>query len=229
MIACPYCGAEASRTPCNGGSCGSFPCLYRRFCCPLPATGSRGIEPLAPPIDPNREHSIALLRPGQLGDLLLAIPALRALRRAFPDAEITLIGQPWTLGLPERLPYLDRVHTLPGPLDRLEPSEANGGLAAFPTDAVGGRYDLVLQLHADAPSSARFALELGGGFTAGFCRDEETARRLHLSLPMLPYEPEPLRPLRLLHSLGVEPGGVQIEFPPLPGDLEEQEWVAGGL
>ncbi len=39
-------------------------------------------------------HKIAVLRAGGLGDLIFTLPALDALREAYPEAEIYLLGGP---------------------------------------------------------------------------------------------------------------------------------------
>lgn len=46
---------------------------------------------------------------GWIGDMMLLTPALRALRKEFPDAHISMLLRPLVQGLMERNPYLDEV------------------------------------------------------------------------------------------------------------------------
>src|SRR5438094_8668136 len=43
------------------------------------------------------------------GDAVLAIPAMRAVRALFPDAEITLLVRPFVAGLYAAAPFIDKV------------------------------------------------------------------------------------------------------------------------
>jgi heptosyltransferase-2 len=44
-----------------------------------------------------------------LGDAVMSLPALRALRQRFPDAEITILAKPWVADLYGREPFCDRM------------------------------------------------------------------------------------------------------------------------
>lgn len=221
---CP-CGESATDNPADAGTCGAFPCLYRHFCGDLPPDDARHLRPL-PWSDPREVGRIAVVRPGQLGDLLLALPGLRALRCGFPAAEITLIAQPWAVDLFGRFDWIDRILPLTGRPGDGDP-EAGSTPTAFLAEARSHDYDLVLQLQADVPAFARLALALGGRATAGFCADQEVGANFHLLLSMSPREPELLRVLRLVHVLGIPSAGAQLEFPLLPEDEEELERIPG--
>src|SRR5215208_3426584 len=90
---------------------------------------------------------IAVFRALFLGDLLCAVPALNALDRRFPNAEITLIGLPWARQLSARLPAVDRFVEFAGypRLPEVPPDEQR--TAAFLEAMRGERYDLAIQIH----------------------------------------------------------------------------------
>ena len=169
-----------------------------------------------------KPRKIAVLRALHLGDLLCAVPTLRALRRAFTRAEITLIALPWARELVERFDaYLDEFLQLPGFPGLPEQPPNVRALPAFLAEAQAREFDLVVQLHGSGEVSNSLALLLGGRRTAGFyrpgafCPDPET---------FVPYPedgPEPRRLLRVLEALGIPPAGEELEFPVRERDREE--------
>jgi len=54
-------------------------------------------------------QKILIRGPNWVGDAVLAIPAMKAVRARFPDAEITLLVRPWVAGLFSSVPFVDKV------------------------------------------------------------------------------------------------------------------------
>jgi heptosyltransferase-3 len=58
---------------------------------------------------------ILLIRPDHLGDVLFATPAIRALRAATPDARLSCMVGPWSVGVLANNPHVDEILTCPFP------------------------------------------------------------------------------------------------------------------
>jgi lipopolysaccharide heptosyltransferase II len=58
---------------------------------------------------------ILIRGPNWVGDSVLAIPAMKAVRARFPEAEITLLVRPWVAGVFKEAPFIDRLWSEPRP------------------------------------------------------------------------------------------------------------------
>ena len=76
--------------------------------------------------------SILVINVTRIGDTLLAVPALRALATAWPDARLTVLGHPKRVAVLENLPFLAEV----GPITKQR--------AVFRGWLPGHKYDLAL-------------------------------------------------------------------------------------
>jgi len=162
---------------------------------------------------------LAIVRALHLGDLLLAVPAFRAIRQGFPGAEITLIGLQWSADFVRRFPhYLDRWREFPGYPGLLEVDADPARTEAFLRDERAYGYDLVLQMHGNGSVSNRFALDLHGTRTAGYY-PEQPPEGLWLGAPYPDHLPEVLRHLGLVRLLGLPDDDRRLEFSILSEDV----------
>src|SRR5690349_10273088 len=58
---------------------------------------------------------ILIRGPNWVGDSVLAIPAMKAVRSQFPNAEITLLVRPWVAGVFTGAPFVNKLWTEPRP------------------------------------------------------------------------------------------------------------------
>lgn len=168
-------------------------------------------------------QSIVIVRslPG-LGDLLCAVPAWRALRAAFPEAQITLVGLPWVRSFVERFSkYLDKFLEFPSYPGIPEVPLQIRKLPAFFTDVQQQNFDLGLQMHGSGIVSNGFTVLLGARINAGFYLPAQYCPDVNTFLPYPTHEPEIWRQLRLMEFLGIPLQGTFLEFP-----LWEEDFTA---
>ncbi|NHC46142.1 glycosyltransferase family 9 protein [Motilibacter sp. K478] len=161
-----------------------------------------GLGPLVPDV-----QRLAVLRSGGLGDLVGAEPAVAALRAAYPDAEITLLGaeqmRPLVEGRPgpwdrfEAVPLVPGVRGGAGP--DASPEEVERWAAARREDA----FDLAVQLHGGGGNANPLLRRVGARVTAGPAAPD--APKLDVTVPWTPFQPDALRWLEVAAALGAPP------------------------
>lgn len=157
---------------------------------------------------------VAVFRALQLGDLLCAVPALRALRAALPAARITLVGLPWASDFAARYSrYIDDFLAFPGAPGLPEGKGTAEDLCTFYAAAKEARFDVVLQMHGSGLHSNPVVQAIGARLTAGFYRAGEPCPDSQRFLPYPERESEVRRLLRLMEFLGAPSRGEQLEFP----------------
>ena len=112
---------------------------------------------------------IAIFRALQLGDLIQAVPALRAIRAGFPDTEITLIGLPWARSFVQRFSrYVDRFVEFVGFPGIAELEVIPERTTCFIEEQRRYGYDLAIQMHGSGRTSNRFVSSLGARTSVGY-------------------------------------------------------------
>lgn len=169
---------------------------------------------VSPPDDLRQARRVVIFRALQRGDLLCAVPALRALRAGFPDAELTLIGLPWAESFVDRYGcYLDGFREFPGYPGLPERPPQTDRIPAFFEAMRRERFDLAVQLHGDGATTNAIVAMLGARHYAGFYRP---GRFCPDSTRFLPYPDRGLevrRLLKLVEFLGLPSQGEDLEFP----------------
>lgn len=155
---------------------------------------------------------VAIFRALQLGDMLCAVPALRALRAAWPRAHIALIGLPWAARFVERFDTLvDELIVFPGAHGFPEQEETDAGLPRFFAAMRERRFDLAIQLHGSGGPANTIVRSLGAQACAGFLQPHEAPAPGFILWPDV--LPEPRRYLALIRALGIEADDDTLWFP----------------
>lgn len=170
-------------------------------------------SPLAAPLFP-APRRVAVFRALQLGDMLCAVPALRAMRAAWPHAHVTLIGLPWAAQFVERFASLvDELIVFPGARGFPEQEETDTGLPRFFAAMRARRFDLAIQLHGSGGPANAIIERFGAAALAGFIEPRE-AQAPKPGFILWPDElPEPQRYLALMRAIGLCAADDALWFP----------------
>ena len=151
-------------------------------------------------------EQIAVLRGNALGDAVVALPALEALRAAYPAARITLLGREHHRALLCNRPSpVDEVVVLPhGAIgDEVDPDIDAAEREAIIESLAARRWDLAVQLHGGGRNSNSFVLRLGARLAAGSRTPD--APMLDRWVPYHHYQSEVLRYLEVVGLVGAGP------------------------
>ncbi|TMR27058.1 glycosyltransferase family 9 protein [Nonomuraea zeae] len=163
---------------------------------------------------------IAVLRANALGDYLLAVPALEALKRAYPGARLTLLGRPW---------HEEFLTGRPGPVDEVVALPPISGVSTLESghavpDGLCSRlrergFDLAVQIHGGGRFSNPFVRRLGARVSAGL--RAPGAERLDRWVPYGDHHHETLRFLEVAALVGGVPGGLEARLAVTAADRAE--------
>ena len=176
----------------------------------------RRIMPPAPDILPP-DPRILIVRPDHLGDLLFTTPALRTLRRRYPESHLAALVGPWGAPILSDNPHVDEVITLAFPGFTREGRSSLWGpytLLYRWARRLRGRYDLAFILRFDHWWGAWLAYGAGIPTRVGYDVPEVAPFLSHI-VPYVPDRHEVIQNLRLL-DWGVSPS--------VPG--EQAGWCA---
>lgn len=169
--------------------------------------------------------TILVFRALQVGDMLCAVPALRALRATFPRARVILAGLPWAAQFARRHARLiDDFIAFPG-----HPSLPEQACDGDATDAFFHRVralhaDLAVQLHGSGEVSNAIVRQFGARISIGHTRRPELDPGF-VRYPEQGHEIERL--CGLIASLGATDIDLSLDFP-LTAD-DERELQSAGL
>ena len=128
------------------------------------------------------QRILVIRQHNQMGDMMLAVPALRAIRESYPDASIGVVSSTLNRGVLVNSPYVDRVFTY----DKQRPASAFEVVAALRRE----RYDLAIVLHTVSFSFTSLVLAvLSGarvriGSTSRTIGDSLSGSYLNMTLPL---------------------------------------------
>lgn len=161
---------------------------------------------------------------GQLGDVILSIPALEAIRDRFPEAKRSIIVGAACADVVRLAGFFDEVIVVNrGELRRMNKPRATGKLLSFALDIRRRKFDLVIDIHS-LPETNILGFVSGAPVRLFGNRESRSIDRLSNFRPRPPAEDKSIHIsryyLNVLRPLSVEVDEPRINLKPRPEDVE---------
>ena len=161
---------------------------------------------------------IGVFRALMLGDMLCALPAMRALAAQWPQAEVVLIGLPWARTWASRQSCIQHFIEFPGWPGLPEQCARPALLPHFLRRMQQERFDLLVQLHGSGDVVNPMVAACGPRMTAGFAEPGAYAADPAMHVPWPREGQEILRLLAVTDHLGLPRRGTHMDWPIRPRD-----------
>jgi ADP-heptose:LPS heptosyltransferase len=172
-------------------------------------------------------RKIAVLNPSAVGDFIVTLPALHAIKAAYPHAQIVYIGKQWHAEL-----LMDR----PGPVDQVAVIPPVPGVGASPDMRADDerieaflrtmrshRFDVAIQMYGGGRYSNPFIKRFGARITVGLKASD--AEPLDRCLPFVYLQNNRLRMLEVAALVGANRLQLGQELAVIARDREEGERI----
>jgi ADP-heptose:LPS heptosyltransferase len=164
---------------------------------------------------------VAIFRALYLGDMMCIIPTVRAIRKAYPYAEITLIGLPWQTQFVIRFSkYFNDFIEFPGwpGLPEQEPDEKK--ITSFLTEVRSKKFEIVFQMQGNGMATNEMCMLWGANLVVGLKSTDVEAEIPEFFPSSDDTDHEVMRFLKLLRPLRIPEDGVEVEFPFFESEIE---------
>jgi len=168
-------------------------------------------------------EKIAVLRCGALGDFIVTLPALKAMRNSYPEAEIVLLGKPWhkRFLMKNRTP-VDRVVVVPikkGIRNENGEIENEELINSFFHEMQEEHFDIAVNFQGNGVSANPFIKRLKAGFNVGLTCEE--AEQLDRNINFYYYQNETIRYIEVAKLIGADTSDLEPEIRIFEEDKKE--------
>lgn len=200
----------------------------------FPLLGLRKGPDKAPPFDPKKIKRILVVRNDNLGDLILTIPAIRALRQTFPDAFLAVLVHSYTLPVVEGLPWIDKIYSYVKYKHDNHPTRFHAWLEQYRLHKELQRqhFDLAVGIRSEfSPSQGLLIYASAAPWRLGLTptkKGKDRAFFYNIIAPMPSEEKHEVeRSLDLVRTIGADTANKELEFF-IPPDRKQQikNWIS---